>query len=315
MNDEHLGDPVSPSSRASIILPKRPQAVHWWLQLLPLPCLGRTPNHQTVTAAGWRGAFPRPATLCRCAPPTLPTMCSSVTMAMKPRLPMMTTCCRGRAAGNSRGVSVACSPSPSQWQGAGSHVHALERAETHGCDLDAGGVVCVEAHHAVLQPAASLSAPGCKGWVAREQRHQTRGCQDRGRRYTARQLADCDDGLPLPHLASCARPGLQLRVFLSQTAHPWLPGHWLGLQMRPLPLCCFCCWGGWLVGQAGKLLQKKRTERERDRRGEHNQQRLGTQSTQWAGGHRQFQPPLSVISTFFELKLVFAGQVSLVCKC
>jgi hypothetical protein len=92
--------------------------------------LTRRPNHPTEPLLA--GALHPLATLSPCALPTLPTMCSTVTRAMKPRLPMMTTCCRGREAQGggaqqqqSQGVSLALAkPSLAQQQGAGSHVGA-----------------------------------------------------------------------------------------------------------------------------------------------------------------------------------------------
>lgn len=81
-------------------------------------------------------------------------------MAMNARLPMMTTCCnRKEQRKQQEGVEVG-SGQVSCGDGAiprESKYSSRERLFTYGCDLDTGRVVCVKAHHAVLQPAASLS--------------------------------------------------------------------------------------------------------------------------------------------------------------
>jgi hypothetical protein len=78
-------------------------------------------------------------------------------MAMNARLPMITTCCSRAARKGQAGRGQLGPRCHTRWQ------QRLQQMGTYGCDLDARRVVCVEAHHAFLQPAASCSCgPACE---------------------------------------------------------------------------------------------------------------------------------------------------------
>jgi len=152
---------------------------------------------------------------------TFPTMCRSVTMAMKARLPMITTCCTtvlqtGEAQRVRRDL---------QRRETGSETRAT-RACAYGGDLDAGGVVCVKAHHAVLQPAASLpGGAACSTNHRKQNKNLAKQQQLRTRVPLRPWQLNCD----ATHLASCALPGLrQLQVFQYRICHPLLPLRWTG---------------------------------------------------------------------------------------
>jgi hypothetical protein len=68
-------------------------------------CLQLPRHHTAPRTVCIDGRNRHPPRSCPAPPLTLPTMCSSVTTAMNARLPMMTTCCRGRR-GNSRAAAA-----------------------------------------------------------------------------------------------------------------------------------------------------------------------------------------------------------------